>query len=319
MPNFQSLEYQARDPENLTILRTCRCNWVRNKDIAEATGMTPAGAKRRNEFLESIGLLERRRRGKEVQYCTTILAYLANLDLAIEEPLAALGVMRAYLELAKPYSMRLLKDLGTLERSDSEGDREAEFSEYKELQAIMAYLWPRDLLSKLWVDLKGFERPGAVLYDVNRMAIPLPLLMPEEYESVAHDIEKVAGELGEGPEGYDIWKEISKDLLTGRIGVGDYRQQKNLITEKLAKSRLRANQHYTVLRRFRKWIGEMNTVGPMLAPLMTILDEMLDELGSLGFEDVQIPDEIPIGMPDFQVIPAFDEEIYARNRESHLA
>ena len=317
MPKFPSLEYQAKDPDNLIILRTCRCSWVRNKDIAQATGMTPAGAKRRNGFLEGIGLLERRRRGKEVQYCTTILAYLANLDLVVEEPLAALGVVRTYLYLTKEHNLRVLKDVGSLQQpSDgvveeaSPESIEREFLELRETLATIAYIWPLEIVSKLLIDLEGFNRSGATILQANRMAIPIPILTSLEFESIAEQLEEMAKQIKEqhGP-GFDVWKEISMQFLTGQAQVTDYQALRNLIESEQGESRNRANQHYTMLCRFAKILDDMRMKGVLHAPIKKTLDEILEDAQNLGLVKVEIPENVPIGIPRFNIIPKFNEKI----------
>jgi hypothetical protein len=321
-PSFVSLEYQARDPENLTILRACRPRWVRNKDIAEAMGMTPAGAKRRNEFLQSLGLLERRRCGKEVQFCTTLLAYLANLRLGEEEPLAAMGAMRRYLDLTRQYSLLILRDLAPSKAGHDQGRLEAEYQRYREIHGVLAYLWPTGMLSKLWIDLEGFNRPGAVIYEINQLRIPLPMLSGEEYGSVASRLDEVpvgAAKTEEGQgQGYeDAWEYLSKELLTGQISVADYRKHMTSIMEELAESTERANQHYTLLVRLRQWLNQFQTVGPILVILKEILDRMLGELADLGLAEADLPEDIPVGLPEFEILPRFNEQTYSQIKQSY--
>ncbi len=308
---MMSVEYQTRDPENLTILRTCRSKWVRNKDIAEATGMTPAGAKRRNEFLQSLGLLERRRRGKEVQFCTTLLAYLANLRLGEEEPFAAMGAMGCYLDLTKQYSLGILRELTPSLGGGGSNNLEAEYRRYRGIHGIIAYLWPREMLSKLWVDLPGFNRPGAILYEINQLKLPLPIVSPDEYESVASSLKDMPAEAikeGQGQGDGDIWKYLSKGLLTGQIAMADYSQHRTKIMEELAESSEKANQHYTLLVRLRQWFDEFQAVGPVLVLVKGILDSMLKELADLGLVEADIPQDIPVGLPEFEILPPFNDE-----------
>ncbi len=286
--DFGSLEYHARDRDNGVILRTCRCRWVRNKDIARSVGMTPAGAKRRNDFLEDTGLLERRRRGKEVQYCTTILAYIANLELVVEEPLAALGVARAYLDLTRAHQLKMLG--------------EDEFPEFREVLATIAYMWPLETVSNLHVDVEGFNRPGATILQADRMPIPVPVLTADEFESVARELDEMSSENGDHRgEGFDAWREISKGLLTRDAWVADYRELRHRILDR-ERSEERRGQAYAVLKRFKGILEGMKMKGPLHVPITAVVDDMLADTCELGLREAEIPESVPVGMPRFKVV-----------------
>lgn len=318
LPEFSFLEYQARDPDNLSILRTCSGRWVRNKDTAQAAGMTPAGAKRRNDFLEGIGLLERRRRGKEVQYCTTILSYLANLGLAEENRAASMGAIQLYLDLTRPYSERLLRDLGIGPQPGGENGQGEEggavgevFEDGKTFFGLVAYLWPLDTLSQVQIDLPGFNRKGARILTINDIVLPIPRLGEEEYDQVlgtspsARDGETQTGTSMEG-----LKEALLRSLMTGRARVTDYGEQRAFAQMPPAGPGTGAKEYLWVVSRLREILMAWGTKGPLLQIIIDTLDTVIDESGDMGVPGGGEPGPAPVGVPGFPILESFSEERY---------
>jgi len=312
---FQEVEQEARELDNLAVLEACAGKWVRNKDIARVLGMTPAGAKRKSESLEAVGLLQRRRHGKEVQSCSTVLAYIANLDLAASHRLESMGVMRVYLDATKEYSMRVLRELGV----SSQEEREYLFRRGRDFLAYEAYLFPVDMLGQLYFCIPGFNRSNTRILEANSLTLPLPRMDPTEYSVLRARMKTM---LSKGIDSnkrlaaIDIDAIILRGLLTGEAKLVDYEAQRHAIEETYSESRSKAAEHCTVLQRFRELLSGLGEKGPFLYIIDYKLGSILEHLAQLGLRPVDLPEPM-VGLPNFDIFPPYNEDLYTSLVRTH--
>jgi len=305
---------------------------VRNKDIAQAAGVTPAGAKRRNDFLQSVGLLERRRRGKEVQYCTTILSYLVNLGLAEENRAPSMGVIYTYLELTKPYSEKILQDLQIGRPEPSKTGRKAEEAiihraceDGKAFFGLIAYLWPSDTLSQIHLDLPGFNRTGTRILTINDIVLPLPRLREEEYDKMLNARRNRQGRQGKQggtqPEAgmEDAKESLLRSLMTGRARVADYGEQEATVHQILAVSRSGGREYLSALSKLKETLTSWQTKGPLLPVITQALEGVIDGFRKIGVTPGPAPVPAPVGLPSFPIFDPFNENRYAEIRRRFTA
>jgi len=313
--DFRVLEDEARDLVNFKILDICAGRWVRNKDIAEAVGLTPAGAKRRNENLENLELLERRRFGKEVRTCATAIAYVANLDLAGRHRLESMAVTNMYLNSTMEYSRRILHEAGAPNQL-----LEETIEKSLELVSCQAYLWPADVLGQMLLSIPGFNRPGTRILDLNTLTVPLPRMTIEEYRVYRNKTEEyLSANAAPGKRLVvtDLDEMILESLLTGRAKVVDYDQQKEEIERNYHADQKRAAQHFTILVRFRRALASMRQRGPLSFVIDGKIQAIIEHLSRLGLGPTDIPRPV-IGKTSVDPFPSFSEEAYEQLRNLSL-